>query len=844
MHRSFLKSKIVAVFGLLITVFLVSIFGFMVHVKKADAAIAKYLNFQTKLTKNSDGTNVADGTYSMQFKIYDAPSGGNLLWTETWDGTAGTSQVQVTNGVASVKLGTYSSLSSVDFTGGALYLTLNFNPGTGYDGEMSPRKQLLAAAFAFNANSVVGDGRIAITTTSTTQSAMQVTYNPDSSTSTPAAIISASSNVTGPALKVVQNGSGSAALFSGGNVGIGSTSPAALLTIQGTSGSAADLFNVTSSTNASLFKVSSNGSTTISSLTSGVVQSTSAGALYVAPVVLSSQVSGVLSAANGGTGTSTSPTVQGQLLMADSTGTKYTPGNLVAGANITINTTTPGQITISGSAGGSNYFTQNGSALFNNLGYELGVNSSTPTSNLVVEGSSTNPTLPIFTIASSSNVSYMTVTSAGNVGVGTATPSQLLSVYGNLFVATSSVPTLYVNTATRMIGVGTTTEDDTLAIQGATGTNLFELYDSTGTSKFFVNGSGQVGIGTGNFSGAFSANTIMALRSNTNNFAESNIQNQSNGSVASSDYVLTADNGSSSNYYTDLFQNSSGFINTGGISGGAGDSGLFNSDNSLYLETGSSTNSSANIYLVAQNLNIATGTASGFTFKNATTTTLSLTGLTGQSCLGTSASGLLQAGFCGGGSNYWTSLANGIFNNSGYLVGINSTTPTANLVVEGSSTNPTLPIFVIASSSYADYLVVGANGTIGIGSSTPSAMLALQGNSGSNTDLLNVTSSTKSSLFVVKSNGNVGIGTSSPYGVLDVVGMDGPSGATPNSQVRQLVVDDNWDGGISILSPANKTGNIFFANPTTGLGGNSGYITYDHSVSALSWYKRNSACVY
>jgi len=34
---------------------------------KANAAVPKILNFQGKLTKTSDGTNVADGNYSMQF---------------------------------------------------------------------------------------------------------------------------------------------------------------------------------------------------------------------------------------------------------------------------------------------------------------------------------------------------------------------------------------------------------------------------------------------------------------------------------------------------------------------------------------------------------------------------------------------------------------------------------------------------------------------------------------------------------------------------------------------------------------------------------------------------------
>lgn len=61
-----------------------------------------------------------------------------------------------------------------------------------------------------------------------------------------------------------------------------------------------------------------------------------------------SNVTGVLTMGKGGTGTSTLPTVQGQFLSYD--GSNYRPTNFVAGSNITITTTTPGQVTITNSA--------------------------------------------------------------------------------------------------------------------------------------------------------------------------------------------------------------------------------------------------------------------------------------------------------------------------------------------------------------------------------------------------------------------------------------------------------------------------------------------------------------
>ena len=121
-------------------------------VPSTEAATPMVINFQGKLTKVSDGTNVSNGTYSFRFKLYTASSGGSPVWTETYDQAPvdPCQKVQVTNGVFNVKLGSCASLASVDFSGGSMYLTVDYAPtGTAYDGEMSPRKQLLSSAYAF-----------------------------------------------------------------------------------------------------------------------------------------------------------------------------------------------------------------------------------------------------------------------------------------------------------------------------------------------------------------------------------------------------------------------------------------------------------------------------------------------------------------------------------------------------------------------------------------------------------------------------------------------------------------------------------------------------------------------
>jgi hypothetical protein len=105
------------------------------------------LNFQGRLAK-PDGTPVADGTYSLQFRLFDAATAGNLKWTETL------SSVSVHNGVFAVLLGNTSALTSSLFAGN---LWLEIKVGT--DPPLTPRQQLVSVAYAMKANSVP-DGSI------------------------------------------------------------------------------------------------------------------------------------------------------------------------------------------------------------------------------------------------------------------------------------------------------------------------------------------------------------------------------------------------------------------------------------------------------------------------------------------------------------------------------------------------------------------------------------------------------------------------------------------------------------------------------------------------------------
>jgi hypothetical protein len=125
----------------------VSIASVIVTATPATAAVGinHTVNFQGKVV-NTDGTNVANGTYSFVFKLYSVSSAGSALWTES-------KSLTVTDGIFQTNLGDVTSLpGSVDFNTDSIYLGINFNS----DGEMSPRILFTAAAYAFNSEKLGG----------------------------------------------------------------------------------------------------------------------------------------------------------------------------------------------------------------------------------------------------------------------------------------------------------------------------------------------------------------------------------------------------------------------------------------------------------------------------------------------------------------------------------------------------------------------------------------------------------------------------------------------------------------------------------------------------------------
>jgi len=109
-----------------------------------EASVPKLINFQGILKTPAD-TVVSDGSYSVTFTIYPAPTGGINLWTET-------QSVTTANGLFAVLLGTSNPVPDSAFKGSDLWLGIAVSP----DGEMSQRQRLVSVGYAYRVSSVDG----------------------------------------------------------------------------------------------------------------------------------------------------------------------------------------------------------------------------------------------------------------------------------------------------------------------------------------------------------------------------------------------------------------------------------------------------------------------------------------------------------------------------------------------------------------------------------------------------------------------------------------------------------------------------------------------------------------
>lgn len=163
------------------------------------AAVVPVIPYQGRLLDPSTGEPKADGTYAMTFRLYDAASGGNILWTETKD-------VGVSQGLFFTYLGDVTALDPALFDGADRWLGVKVET----DAETIPRMHLGFAPYAlWSANADALDGQDA-------SAFAPGNHDHDSRYVNTAGPDSMSGNNSGPILKVQQTGGGPAIQTTGG----------------------------------------------------------------------------------------------------------------------------------------------------------------------------------------------------------------------------------------------------------------------------------------------------------------------------------------------------------------------------------------------------------------------------------------------------------------------------------------------------------------------------------------------------------------------------------------------------------------------------------------------------
>lgn len=159
------------------------------------------------------------------------------------------------------------------------------------------------------------------------------------------------------------------------------------------------------------------------------------------------------------------------------------------------------------------------------------------------------------------------------------------------------------NTVGSMQNIGTTSNYDLPFI-------------TNGTEKMRLSAGGRLGIGTSAFNSSYpeellvdagaSGNTnyqnVIVGKGNTNSYAQLNIQNTNAGTIASSDVVATANNGSESVNFVDMGINSGSNTSTG-VLGGSNTAYLYSTGNDFAIGNGSN----------SRNLNFFTTQSSTYT---------------------------------------------------------------------------------------------------------------------------------------------------------------------------------------------------------------------------------------
>jgi len=438
-------------------------------------AFLEQINYQGKLT-NNQGVPVEDGGKCMKFRLMDDLVGGNEVWSEVW--TTSTEMVTTTRGLFSVMLGKHNSLSNVNFNQ-PLYLEVQFDPdcdGT-FEEVFSPRKILGAVTASFEAKKLLGydwasPGIIGATTPNEayfTKLTVSATSTLSTTTIFGSLVVNDNLLYIDPTINRVGIGTStlnfkltvdgdfyvSATSSFMGKVGIGTIAPVSLLELYKTDSS--PILTITSATSTTYspqiqFRT---GTTPTTNFTLGVDIST--GKLKIIPSSDISTSTGITIDSSGNVGIGTTTPAYQLDIVGNMRATNYVRSE--TGFCI-------GENCISSWGSAVNYWTLDGSYLYpNNLTWNVGIGTSTPPEKLTVDGN----------ILASGNLTIQGLTSLATTTISTQLSVPLITTQsGQLLISPYQNATTTITGSVILasqggnVGIGTATPATTLQIVGTT----------------------------------------------------------------------------------------------------------------------------------------------------------------------------------------------------------------------------------------------------------------------------------------------------------------------------------------------------------------------------------------
>ena len=470
----------------------------------------------------------------------------------------------------------------------------------------------------------------------------------------------------------------------------------------------------------------------------------------------------------------------------------------------------------------------------------------------------------------------MRITSIGNVGIGTTSPSARLAVHGsgyissNLFVggtltSTSTSASTFPYASTTALTASGTADFGNLLVLGSTTLQNFTALNATTsqatTTRFAISGVTSALLKTNPLGAVIAAiaGTDYLISAITSIGPVGQLQTGVAQTLATSttgtDFTITAaantitfnlpiasatNIGKLSTTDWSTFNNkvSSSSLSGGSVISYTGATGVITTTGGTfgagnYIFPGELTVTSSTTLQNFTALNATTTNATStslfatvFKATNATTTSLAVTGsatstfggAVRSTCFTTDGSTCITTGAAGGTNSKWatsSAVATSIHTNGALNVGIGSTSPFARLSVHGGATDTYVnTLFSVASSTAAfatsTHFVVMANGNVGVGTTTPYGKLSIVGNGTGSGVAFVLTDSAATPRMILQDNGSFLSGTTTRY--------------------ARFTIQANVDEGVfALIGNTTQTANMFEIKSS--VGANISYMS-----AAGNWY--------